>query len=271
MSLTRERCVRFVYIGSDDRARWTLCAGLQARPDVILPQANALEAPIRDALWAMAASCLRDEGWRLVINGDLGYWIRDDKHTEFRALAAYEEGLRAARDGNAEAAESTFCEAIEARPDLVVPRAATLDSPVRALFDNAARRCVHAGRWRSAHQPMFSLQVLIGKPRPREQSAPRPTARSNLPLRPSADEIVAAVRSVRSAVLACGVGDRERVVVSVTVAARGRVATAHVQGPTGAKGTCIARAVRAARFLPFQEQVLRTDLVFEPEGRTEKR
>ncbi len=76
---------------------------------------------------------------------------------------------------------------------------------------------------------------------------------ADLPLTPSREQVQAALSAVRSAVQACVEG-RGTVRVRVSVARSGRVTTALVEDPYWARpptGTCIARAVRTARFPPF--------------------
>jgi predicted Zn finger-like uncharacterized protein len=86
--------------------------------------------------------------------------------------------------------------------------------------------------------------------------APGPDA-ADLPDTPSRDETLAAMRGVEAAVRACAAtetitGTAE---VAINVAgATGRVTSATVTGITGTVGSCIARAVRNARFPRFAKQ-----------------
>ncbi|HET8933024.1 MAG TPA: GYF domain-containing protein, partial [Polyangiales bacterium] len=92
---------------------------------------------------------------------------------------------------------------------------------------------------------------------PAATSAPVPapaTEAEDLPDSPSRDETLAAMRGVEAAVRACAAtetitGTAE---VAINVAgATGRVTSATVTGITGTVGSCIARAVRNARFPRF--------------------
>jgi predicted Zn finger-like uncharacterized protein len=96
-------------------------------------------------------------------------------------------------------------------------------------------------------------------PAPAPAAAPAAAASTNaeasdLPASPSRDETLAAMRGVESAVRACTVGqnitgtaEAEIVVAGNT----GRITSANVTGITGNVGSCIARAVRNARFPHF--------------------
>jgi predicted Zn finger-like uncharacterized protein len=86
------------------------------------------------------------------------------------------------------------------------------------------------------------------------QAASAAAEASDLPASPSRDETLAAMRGVESAVRACTVGqnitgtaEAEIVVAGNT----GRITSANVTGITGNVGSCIARAVRNARFPHF--------------------
>jgi predicted Zn finger-like uncharacterized protein len=107
--------------------------------------------------------------------------------------------------------------------------------------------------------------VLTGseKPAPKPAAAPPAAAdddddsATGLPDSPSRQETLAAMRGVEPAVRACSTaaepmtGTAE---VAITIAGdTGRVTSATVTGITGNTGTCIARAVRAARFPHFNK------------------
>jgi predicted Zn finger-like uncharacterized protein len=77
---------------------------------------------------------------------------------------------------------------------------------------------------------------------------------SDLPDSPSRDEILAAMRGVEAAVRACAEGQQVQgtAEVQLTITGNnGRVTTANVGGITGTVGSCIARAVRNAKFPRF--------------------
>lgn len=77
---------------------------------------------------------------------------------------------------------------------------------------------------------------------------------SDLPESPSRDEVLAAMRGVESAVRACATAEPVQGTAEVTLSVAGntgRVTSANVTGITGNVGSCIARAVRNARFPHF--------------------
>jgi predicted Zn finger-like uncharacterized protein len=90
---------------------------------------------------------------------------------------------------------------------------------------------------------------------PTAAAVPTPAAEdSDLPDSPSRDEILAAMRGVESAVRACAEGQQVQgtAEVQLTITGNnGRVTTANVGGITGTVGSCIARAVRNAKFPRF--------------------
>ena len=81
-------------------------------------------------------------------------------------------------------------------------------------------------------------------------------ASEDLPALPDRTAVASALNGVRPAVRACLQGQRGSVRVQVTVVSSGRVTTALVQDASWARapyGSCIARAVRSARFPRFRE------------------
>ena len=82
-------------------------------------------------------------------------------------------------------------------------------------------------------------------------------APSDLPASPSREQVQAALDGVRPQVAACLEGQHATVRVRVTVRGSGRVTTAQVEDSTWARpphGSCIARAVRHARFPQFADE-----------------
>lgn len=108
------------------------------------------------------------------------------------------------------------------------------------------------------------LAEAVGKGGGRAQPAaaqPDPTA--NLPDKPARDEVMEAMNSVRSAVGACSNGESGVAFANVTVAGKtGRVINATIEGPTGSVGSCIARAVRKARFPRFKSETFKVKFPF---------
>ena len=87
---------------------------------------------------------------------------------------------------------------------------------------------------------------------PAKKTAPA-AADSNLPEKPSRDQVMTAMNGVKSAVSDCGKGASGVAFANVTVAGTtGRVTNATIEGQTGEVGSCIARAVRKARFPRFK-------------------
>ena len=72
---------------------------------------------------------------------------------------------------------------------------------------------------------------------------------------PSRTEVTRVLRAIQPAVSACANGRTGIVTVNITVASSGRIRNAVVQGEFAGtrQGTCVARAVRRARFSPFQQ------------------
>ena len=89
---------------------------------------------------------------------------------------------------------------------------------------------------------------------------------SSLPEKPSREQVVSSMNSVRGDVAACGKGGAGGVaIVAVSVAgSSGRVTNAQVvSGATGPAGSCIAQAVRKAQFPKFQSNVFKVNFPFK--------
>ena len=96
-----------------------------------------------------------------------------------------------------------------------------------------------------------------GVPAPTEErpAAEEPPPPANLPVTPDRDAVLAAMRSVQPLVEACA-GERHGVAtVQITVGSSGRVRSALVTGDFSGtpEGSCVARAVRRARFPQFTQ------------------
>ncbi len=75
--------------------------------------------------------------------------------------------------------------------------------------------------------------------------------------KPSRAQVLAAMGRIQPAVKACFPGSRGTVTVDIKVEGRtGRVASAQASGQTGAVGSCVARAVRRAKFPRFTDDSL---------------
>lgn len=76
---------------------------------------------------------------------------------------------------------------------------------------------------------------------------------SNLPEKPSREDVLDAMKGVTDAVKACGKGQSGVAFANVTVTGKtGRVSNVEVTGMTGDVGSCIARSVRKASFPKFK-------------------
>ena len=87
------------------------------------------------------------------------------------------------------------------------------------------------------------------------EMAAAPAADTNLPDTPPRDSVASGLRSVSGAVRSCGAGQHGMAQVTVTVSgATGRVTNAVVSGQFAGTpvGSCVARAVRGARFPRFR-------------------
>ncbi len=87
----------------------------------------------------------------------------------------------------------------------------------------------------------------------RGMASPAPVMATNVT--PSRTEVTRVLRAIQPAVSACANGRTGIVTVNITVASSGRIRNAVVQGEFAGtrQGTCVARAVRRARFSPFQQ------------------
>lgn len=97
------------------------------------------------------------------------------------------------------------------------------------------------------------------------QAAPKPEKTEALPDHPSREQVTYSLNSVSSELKKC-VGDRHGVAdVTVTVRSAGFVSYAVVSGDYAGtpEGSCIARAVRAAKFPAFSEPTLRVTYPFQ--------
>ena len=105
-----------------------------------------------------------------------------------------------------------------------------------------------------ARVPGASREAVASPPTEPAYHAQAPQGGEDLPSAPSRAEVLEAMQSVAVVVRACGSG-AEPATVDVTFASSGRVTTATVRAPYAGTptGSCIARAVRAARLGPFAQ------------------
>jgi hypothetical protein len=94
-----------------------------------------------------------------------------------------------------------------------------------------------------------------------EPAAVATDALGALPDLPTREEIVAGFEQARAAIDTCAAGKHGTVKIQATIANSGRVASALVDGVFGGtpEGSCIARAVRAARFPQFSQASLKVN------------
>lgn len=107
----------------------------------------------------------------------------------------------------------------------------------------------------------------IDAPAPVAVATPKPAVKSSepLPAHPSRDQVVASLNAISPELQRC-VGDRHGVAeVTVTVRSGGFVSYAVVSGGYAgtSEGSCIARAVRAAKFPAFSDPMLRVTYPFQ--------
>jgi hypothetical protein len=78
-------------------------------------------------------------------------------------------------------------------------------------------------------------------------------AASNLPDKPTRDDVLSAMNGVKDAVKACAKGAGGVAIANITVAGKsGRVTNVEVSGITGDVGSCVAKCVRKASFPKFK-------------------
>jgi len=92
------------------------------------------------------------------------------------------------------------------------------------------------------------------KRRPARSTSSSSSSDSNLPKKPSRDQVMSALRKVQPAVSSCAGGQKGVAMAQIVVASSGRVKSVNVTQVTGAVASCIARAVRGARFPQFSDQ-----------------
>lgn len=107
--------------------------------------------------------------------------------------------------------------------------------------------------------------ALGGGGSPTKTKAAPAAPASNLPEQPSRDDVMNALRSVEDAVKACGGGQHGVAMAAITVAgSTGRVRSVNVSGQFQGTpvGSCVARAVRAAKFPKFSRPDFKVNFPF---------
>jgi len=98
-----------------------------------------------------------------------------------------------------------------------------------------------------------------------KKAAPAAAPASNLPEQPSRDDVMNSLRSVEDAVKACGGGQHGVAMAAITVAgSTGRVSSVNVSGQFQGTpvGSCVARAVRGAKFPKFSRSDFKVNFPF---------
>lgn len=113
----------------------------------------------------------------------------------------------------------------------------------------------------SSLDDLLNAAVGGGGGKAARKAEPEPDA--NLPDKPSRNDVIKAMNGVKDAVSACAKGASGVAFANITVAgSTGRVKSAEIEGQTGAVGSCIARAVRKARFPKFKSNTFQIKYPF---------
>ncbi len=142
---------------------------------------------------------------------------------------------------------------LEPRPAAAVPELESVTATEAAAEPEPAPVTEPAPESVSATAP----RAPMGRARRRvEAHAPDP---ATLPEIPTRESVVAGLEAIRPALAACSEGRGGIAQLDLSIVARGRVAHAVVGGDYAGtpQGSCIARAVRKARFDPFQRERFR--------------
>ncbi|HKU42151.1 MAG TPA: hypothetical protein VJR89_28525, partial [Polyangiales bacterium] len=98
--------------------------------------------------------------------------------------------------------------------------------------------------------------------KPAASAAPAAAA-SNLPDKPSRDDVLNAMNGVKNDVSGCAKGQTGVAFANITVSGKtGRVSNVEVTGMTGEVGSCIARTVRKASFPKFKSDTFQVKFPF---------
>lgn len=120
-----------------------------------------------------------------------------------------------------------------------------------------------ARRGKSSIDDLLSNALGGGGRAQAKKATPKPAANSNLPEKPGRNDVMAAMGKVKSAVAACGKGASGVAFANITVkGSTGRITNAVIQGQTGKVGSCIAKAVRKARFPKFKAKTFKVKFPF---------
>jgi hypothetical protein len=161
------------------------------------------------------------------------------------AAAAAVAAENAKQEKSSNGAATDIDQLLATKPAKQAPKSRSLDDLLEGADKNAASK--------SAPAPAPAAA-------PAAAAAANPAASaaddSELPDSPSRDEILAAMRGVESQVRACAEGQQIQGTAEVALSIsgnNGRITNATVNGITGNVGSCIARAVRNAKFPRFKK------------------
>ncbi|MCS6798158.1 MAG: hypothetical protein NZ898_06475 [Myxococcota bacterium] len=189
----------------------------------------------------------------------------------FEARYDEDESIPAAPPGPPSAAPSARSETLPARPAYDELRAEGSTVRIRSEVASGSHGRDEGGEATGFERPpherraagtFASASTSPDEPaevQRRERRSPRPRGEStrgavaSLPDVPSRDDVLAAMRAVEPAVAACRGARSGVATVQIVVGSSGRVRNAVVTGPLAGtpEGSCVARAVRAARFPQF--------------------
>lgn len=160
----------------------------------------------------------------------------------FAAADSVEEAARSRRAGTGTSAGSSVGAGASTRSD---PAPAATPTPTTPTTSTAT-----TGAAAEAAPPPPATHAATST-----TSAPEPSADADLPATPDRATIQAVLEGRLAAVTACTEGAHGLADVDIVIASSGRITTATVNGPFAGTpiGSCIARAVRAARFPAFSQ------------------
>lgn len=161
--------------------------------------------------------------------------------------AAAPSGTEPARPQHGASSKREKAPAEEAKPAAAAPKPEAAPAPKKSggsslddLLDNA----------------------IGGSKKPAASAAAAPAA-SNLPDKPSRDDVLNAMNGIKGEVSGCAKGQTGVAFANITVAGKtGRVSNVEVTGMTGEVGSCIARVVRKASFPKFKSDSFQVKFPF---------
>mgnify|MGYP001106507297 CR=1 FL=1 len=132
------------------------------------------------------------------------------------------------------ASSSSSKPAAAVEPERAKPRKSRASDSIDALLSNA-------------------LDGKGSRKKPRRSAPAATSSKSSLPRTPSRDQVLKALRAVQPRVSACAKGKRGVALADIVVGSSGRVKSVRVSRVKGPTASCIARAVRRAKFPRFAD------------------